>query len=175
MARPGLSPVRHRFPRTVAFGTAVAATLHLADGCPYGPVLLLVAVGCFAAVVAGRRVAAWSAVAPVRAGHLLVAHWLYRWLPPGTDGAAPCGQELVVTAWAVATAAASEPGRVRREQLVHGRAERAAAERRRTGEERLRIATTHVSRTMVELGARGRAQLVVPGYESGPVRPGRLG
>ncbi|SCF72000.1 regulatory protein, luxR family [Streptomyces sp. Cmuel-A718b] len=36
-------------------------------------------------------------------------------------------------------------------------------------------AKTHVSRTMVKLGARDRAQAVVLAYESGPVRPGRLG
>jgi DNA-binding NarL/FixJ family response regulator len=34
-------------------------------------------------------------------------------------------------------------------------------------------AKTHVSRTMVKLGARDRAQLVVFAYESGLVRPGR--
>ncbi|WP_033220819.1 response regulator [Kitasatospora phosalacinea] len=34
---------------------------------------------------------------------------------------------------------------------------------------------THVSRTMVKLGARDRAQLVVLAYESGLVRPGWLG
>ncbi len=36
-------------------------------------------------------------------------------------------------------------------------------------------AKTHVSRTMVKLGARGRAQLVVLAYEYGLVRPGWLG
>jgi len=36
-------------------------------------------------------------------------------------------------------------------------------------------AKTHVSRTMVELGVRDRAQLVVLAYESGLVRPGWLG
>ncbi|KAB8160235.1 response regulator [Streptomyces sp. 3MP-14] len=36
-------------------------------------------------------------------------------------------------------------------------------------------AKTHVSRTMVKLGARDRAQLVVAAYESGLVRPGWLG
>ncbi|MFI8996655.1 sensor histidine kinase [Streptomyces sp. NPDC053542] len=132
--------LRHRFPRVVAFGTAIAALLYLGGGYPYGPVFLPVAVGCFAAVVAGRRVAAWSAVGLLWAGHLLVAHWLYRWLPPAADGAAPWGQELIVAGWAVAIVAASELGRVRREQLAHARAERAAAERRRADEERLRIA-----------------------------------
>jgi len=36
-------------------------------------------------------------------------------------------------------------------------------------------AKTHVSRTMIKLGARDRAQLVVMAYESGLVRPGWLG
>ncbi|WP_405014204.1 response regulator [Kitasatospora sp. NBC_01539] len=36
-------------------------------------------------------------------------------------------------------------------------------------------AKTHVSRAMVKLGARDRAQLVVTAYESGLVRPGWLG
>ena len=35
-------------------------------------------------------------------------------------------------------------------------------------------AKTHVSRAMVKLGARDRAQLVVVAYESGLVRPGWL-
>jgi DNA-binding NarL/FixJ family response regulator len=35
-------------------------------------------------------------------------------------------------------------------------------------------AKTHVSRTMVKLGARDRAQLVVFAYESGLVKPGWL-
>ncbi len=33
-------------------------------------------------------------------------------------------------------------------------------------------AKTHVSRTMVKLGARDRAQLVVTAYQTGLVRPG---
>ena len=36
-------------------------------------------------------------------------------------------------------------------------------------------AKTHVSRTMVKLGARDRAQLVVTAYEAGLIRPGWLG
>ena len=36
-------------------------------------------------------------------------------------------------------------------------------------------AKTHVSRAMVKLGVRDRAQLVVIGYESGLVRPGWTG
>ena len=36
-------------------------------------------------------------------------------------------------------------------------------------------AKTHVSRAMIKLGVRDRAQLVVIGYESGLVRPGWMG
>ncbi|MGW2595430.1 sensor histidine kinase [Streptomyces sp. NPDC001515] len=131
---------RHRHPVAVVFGTSAAATVYLGAGYPYGPVFLAVAVGCFSAVVAGHRRAAWSAVAMVWAGHILVGHWLYRRLPPAGDAATPWGQEVGVAAWVVAIVAAAEFVRVRREQWAAQRAERARAERRRADEERLRIA-----------------------------------
>ncbi|MFJ6015412.1 sensor histidine kinase [Streptomyces sp. NPDC092952] len=132
--------LRHRYPVAAAYGSAVAATAYLAAGYPYGPVFLAVAVGCFGAVVAGHRRAAWAAVGLVWLGHVLVAHWLYRWLPPAGDRAAGWGQELGITAWVLALAAAAEFVRVRREQGADRRAERQAAERRRADEERLRMA-----------------------------------
>ncbi|QIK09919.1 sensor histidine kinase [Streptomyces sp. ID38640] len=131
---------RHRYPRTVAVGTATAGAAYLAAGYPYGPVFLVLALGAFAAVVAGHRKVAWWALGGVWASHVVVAHWLYRWLPPPHDGPAPWGQELFVIAWVVAVVALSELVRVRREQLAKAQAERAAAERRRADEERLRIA-----------------------------------
>ncbi|MEU1348586.1 sensor histidine kinase [Streptomyces sp. NPDC005795] len=131
---------RHRHPVVAVFGASAAATVYLGAGYPYGPVFLAVAVGCFSAVVAGHRRAAWSAVAMVWVGHLVVAHWLYRWLPPDDDAAPPWGQELGVAAWVVAIVAAAEFVRVRREQWAAQRAERAVAERRRADEERLRMA-----------------------------------
>jgi hypothetical protein len=82
-------------------------------------------------VVAGHRRAAWCAVGPLWAAHLLIAHWLYAYLPPPGDEAAPWGREVFVTAWVVAIVAASELVRVRREARARERAERAAAERRR--------------------------------------------
>ncbi|MFE1771959.1 sensor histidine kinase [Streptomyces sp. NPDC059008] len=131
---------RHRCPRTVALGTAATSAAYLAAGYPYGPVFLPLALGAFAAIVAGHRKVAWCALGGVWVTHLLVAHWLYRVLPPPHDGPAPWGQELFVTAWAVAVVALSELVRVRRQQIAEARAERAAAERRRADEERLRIA-----------------------------------
>ncbi|MGW9028766.1 sensor histidine kinase [Streptomyces sp. NPDC055722] len=131
---------RQRYPVPVAFVTAAAATVYLGAGYPYGPVFLTVAVGCFSALVAGRRKAAWAAVGMFWAGHVLVSHWLYRWLPPAGDSATSWGGELVIAAWVAAIVAVAELVRVRREQWARERAERAQAARRRADEERLRIA-----------------------------------
>ncbi|MFD8565350.1 sensor histidine kinase [Streptomyces sp. NPDC059639] len=131
---------RQRHPVAVAYGTALCATVYLAAGYPYGPVFLPVALGCFSAIVAGRRSAAWGAVALFWAGHMVVGHWLYRYLPPTGDGPAPWGQEAIVAAWVLAVVAVAELVRVRREQWAQARAERERAARRRADEERLRIA-----------------------------------
>ncbi|MDX2880125.1 sensor histidine kinase, partial [Streptomyces ipomoeae] len=136
----GLLLWRQRYPVFVAFGTAAAAMVYLGAGYPYGPVFFTVALGCFSAIVSGHRKAAWAAVGMLWAGHVLVAHWLYRWLPPSGDDAVDWGQEVPVAAWIVAILAVSELVRVRREQWARERAERAQAARRRADEERLRIA-----------------------------------
>ncbi|MFC5633324.1 sensor histidine kinase [Streptomyces bullii] len=136
----GLLLWRQRYPVLVAFGTAAAAMVYLGAGYPYGPVFLTVALACFSAIVAGHRRAAWAAVGVLWAGHALVAHWLFRWLPPPGDEAASWGEELVIATWVVAIMALSELARARREQWARERAERAQAARRRADEERLRIA-----------------------------------
>jgi signal transduction histidine kinase len=131
---------RKRHPVPVVFGTVAAVLLYLGAGYPYGPLFLVVAVACFNAVVSGHRRAAWTAVGTLWAGHMLLAHLLYRWLPPSGDRAASWNQELVTAAWAVALVAVSELARARHEQWARERAERAQAARRRADEERLRIA-----------------------------------
>ncbi|MFG3346251.1 sensor histidine kinase [Streptomyces sp. NPDC048018] len=138
----GAAPLllRHRHPVPVVFAVTAVTWAFLAAGYPYGPVFVLVAVACFAAVVQGHRRAAWWALGLLWAGHLVLAHWLYRYLPPDGDAAAPWGQEIPVAGFVVAILAASELVRVRREQWAGERAERAAAERRRADEERLRMA-----------------------------------
>lgn len=136
----GLLLWRKRYPVLVAFGTAAAATVYLGAGYVYGPVFLTVVVACFSAVVTGHRRAAWGAVGMLWAGHVLVAHWLYRWLPPSGDSAVSWAQEAVIAAWVAAIMAMAELARTRREQWARERAERAQAARRRADEERLRIA-----------------------------------
>ena len=137
---PALLPLRHRYPRSVAFGTAAVAAGYLAGGYPYGPVFLSVAVGCFAALLAGHRWAAWGAVALLWAAHLGVGHWLYRWLPPAGDQATGWAAEFGVAAWAAAVLSVAELVRLRREEWARRREEEAAERRRRADEERLRIA-----------------------------------
>ncbi|NUK96846.1 sensor histidine kinase [Streptomyces lunaelactis] len=140
LAGPALLLLRNRRPVVSVFGVSAVALVYIGAGYPYGPVFITVAVGAFAAVVSGHRRAAWWAVGGLWLGHLLIAHWLYEYLPPGKDAAAPWGQELVIAAWVVAILAASELVRVRREVWARERVERAAAEKRRADEERLRIA-----------------------------------
>ncbi|WP_408645951.1 sensor histidine kinase [Streptomyces odonnellii] len=140
LAGPALLLFRHRRPVVAVFGVSAIALVYFAAGYPYGPIFLTVGVACYAAIAAGHRRAAWWAVGSLWLGHLLIAHWLYRWLPPPHDRAAPWGQELVIAAFVVALCAASELVRVRREQWAREGAERRAAEKRRQDEERLRIA-----------------------------------
>ncbi|MFK4274107.1 sensor histidine kinase, partial [Streptomyces milbemycinicus] len=140
LAGPVLLLARHRRPGAVVVGTAVVTVVYLAAGYPYGPVFVSVVLACVAAVAAGRRVAAWSALGLLWGSHLLMGHWLYHRLPPDGDGPVGWGPEVVVAAWAVAIVAGSELVRVRREQWARERAEREAAARRRADEERLRIA-----------------------------------
>ncbi|MDX3358199.1 sensor histidine kinase [Streptomyces jietaisiensis] len=131
---------RRRHPVAVVFTTAAVVMVYLGAGYPYGPVFLTVALACFGAVVTGHRRAAWAAAAMLWAGHVVLAHWLYRLLPPTGDSAAPWGQEAVVAAWVATVVAVSELAGVRREQWARERAERAQAARRRADEERLRMA-----------------------------------
>ncbi|PGH51451.1 sensor histidine kinase [Streptomyces sp. Ru87] len=140
LAGPALLLLRRRYPRITVYGTCAAAMLYFGVGHPYGPIVISVAIAFLAAVVAGHRRAAWAAAGLLWAGHLLIGHWLYRWLPPAGDTAMSWGPEWGVAAWVAAVAAAAELVRVRREAVAREWAARRQAERRRADEERLRIA-----------------------------------
>jgi len=131
---------RQRYPVLVVCSTAAAALVYFSSGYPYGPIFLTIALACFSAVVAGHRRVAWGALGTLWTVHLLVGHWLYRWLPPKGDPVSSWGEEVALAAWTVAILAVSELVRVRREQWDRDRAERRQAARRRADEERLRIA-----------------------------------
>lgn len=131
---------RQRYPVAVVFGTSATALVYFSAGYPYGPIFLTVALACFSAIVAGQRWAAWTALGTLWVVHLLVGHWLYRWLPPKGDPVSSWGEEVAIAAWMIAILAVSELARVRREQWDRDRAERRQAAKRRADEERLRIA-----------------------------------
>ncbi|MFF8289313.1 sensor histidine kinase [Streptomyces sp. NPDC016309] len=140
LAGPAMLLLRRRYPVTVLYGVTATTLVYVGAGYPYGPALLTVAVAVFTAVLAGHRHAAWWALGLLWSGHLLIAHWLYRYLPPGGDAAASWGQELPLTASVVALVTLSELARERRAHRARRRAEREAAEKRRADEERMRIA-----------------------------------
>ncbi len=140
LAGPALLVCRHRLPATAVYGTVAVILVYLGAGYPYGPVFLSFLVAFCSAVVRGRRRAAWGAGVLLYAGHLVISHWLYRWLPPSGDGGAGWLPEWGVAAWLLAFGAAVELIRARRESFERGRRERAEAERHRADEERLRIA-----------------------------------
>jgi signal transduction histidine kinase len=137
---PLLLVLRYRCPRTVALGTAAVTVAYIGAGYPYGPVFVSVVVASFAAVVAGRRHAAWGALGLVWAGHLIIRHVLYGSLPPASDSPPGWESELFLAAWVAAVLAGAELARTRREEWVRRAAEQEEAERRRVDEERLRIA-----------------------------------
>ncbi|MGW6457232.1 sensor histidine kinase [Streptomyces sp. NPDC055078] len=132
--------LRGRWPVAALAGTVAATLVYVGAGYPYGPVFLPMIVAAFAAVVSGHRRAAWWIVGGFWVGHVLLGHWLYRYLPPPGDSGQPWGQELIIAAWVTAVLAASELVRVRRQEWVRQRTERAVAAKRRADEERLRIA-----------------------------------
>ncbi|MQY11712.1 Sensor histidine kinase LiaS [Streptomyces sp. RB5] len=132
--------LRYRRPRLVVAGTSAAMLLYLALGYAYGPVFASVAVAAFAAVSVGERRVVWWTLGVLMGGHLLMGHWLYRWLPPAGDGPANWGQALFAAAWITAVVAGGELARTRREQWARAAAELRETRRRRADEERLRIA-----------------------------------
>jgi signal transduction histidine kinase len=131
------SPLALLFLRRTTVGVlwfVVAATLaYLVRGYPYGPVMISVVVAVFAAVLAGHRAAAWSAVGLLYVGHLA--------LGGGVRGdARSWGEALGVGAWALLILVSSEFARVRRDRAGAARAARMESQRRQANEERLRIA-----------------------------------
>ncbi|THA23499.1 sensor histidine kinase [Streptomyces sp. RKND-216] len=140
LAGPALLLLRLRLPRFTVYAVAGVCLVYLAAGYPYGPVFLSVVVAAFSAVVSGRRVAAWTALGALWAGHLAAGLWLHPWLPPEGGSGTPLLQALVIGAWLAVVVPVAELARVRREQWAREREERVRAEERRADEERLRIA-----------------------------------
>ncbi|MGW3245734.1 sensor histidine kinase [Streptomyces sp. NPDC001070] len=140
LAGPVLLLWRTRAPVLVAAAVSAVTLTYVAAGYPYGPVFLSLIAAYFTAVAGGRRRAVLIIAAMLYTAYLLITMWLYRWLPPAGDKGASWAQVSGAAAWLLAILAVAELWRLRREQFVRDRRERAEAERRRADEERLRIA-----------------------------------
>ena len=120
-------------PTLLVAGTVAATATYLALGYPYGPVFASLAVVMLLSVVRGRRALAWAAAGTVLAveigATLLLRPASWSW--PAVLG---------MLAWTTVLLAVAEVARGRRERAVTQREARREADRRRRGEERLRIA-----------------------------------
>ncbi|HSJ51605.1 MAG TPA: sensor histidine kinase [Actinomycetota bacterium] len=126
--------VRDRYP-AAAYGVAFATTLvYDSSGYPGGPIYLALLVALFEAVLRGRRLVAWTG--------LLAGFLAFPWLPYVLGNEARPDPVAVVglAAWLLVLGGAAELLRMRRDRAADAARSAAEAERRRAGEERLRIA-----------------------------------
>jgi len=122
-----------RWHRAVAAWVAAVTVAYLAVGYPYGPVFASVAVVLVVSVVRDHRAVAWLVAGTVLLGETLSTILLR----PGTwSWNAAAG----MLAWTLVLLAVGEAAKGRRDRVLSQRDARREAERRRAGEERLRIA-----------------------------------
>jgi signal transduction histidine kinase len=134
LAGPAALLGRHRQPGVVMFLVTGVTLLYLTLGYPYGPVLLSFVVAVFTAVNEGHRLAAWVSGAALYAGHFGLGYLVGR--PPPLTPAVLIG----VAAWTLLLLVVAEVVRIRRERMLEAERTHAEEDRRRAGEERLRIA-----------------------------------
>jgi signal transduction histidine kinase len=125
---------RRRFPVAVLWFALGSTLTYLLLDYPRGPIFLALIIALVSAVMSGHRIAAVAS--------LVVGYFSFTWLPSvvGSDPSPTWGSALALAAWLLVLFTVSEIARSRREraaELAHIRAEE---EKRRAGEERLRIA-----------------------------------
>jgi signal transduction histidine kinase len=126
--------LRRRYPRPVLAFTFLVAMVYVVRNYPEGPNYASLIVAFMTAVIAGRRLAAGTAV---------LAGWaMYLWLPAalGHTGLPTVLAALSIAAWLLVLFAAAEAIRARRQRAVQARQAREQEARRKADEERLRIA-----------------------------------
>jgi signal transduction histidine kinase len=125
---------RRRWPLVTLLVVAAATVLFYALGYPYGPAWLALLVALWTAVTGGLRLAAWVTAAAAVAGFVALT---------ALFGRAPVPSPTLVAAhlgWLVVALVVAEAVRIRRERVQEAARTRAEEDRRRAGEERLRIA-----------------------------------
>jgi signal transduction histidine kinase len=144
---------RRWYPVAALIGTAAPIWVYLALHFSGGPVFLAMIGALVTAILAGRRVAAWVAVA--------IGYPLFVWGAPWAGGfPMPSVAEAAgIAAWLIALAVVVELARTRRERAVEFRRTRAEEARRLAGEQRMAIARElhdvlahHISLISVQAG-----------------------
>jgi signal transduction histidine kinase len=125
--------VRRRYPVAVLAVVLTVTLVYAVIGYPSGPVFLSLVIAFTTVVVAGHRSVGVATV---------VAGWgMFLWLPSATGGTVPsAGAAVGLAAWLAVLLAGAELVRGRRERGAALRMGREQEARRRTEEERLRIA-----------------------------------
>jgi signal transduction histidine kinase len=126
---------RDRRPVLAAAAAVAAADVFIGLGYPYGPIFVSVVVALVAAVLAGRRRATWVVTAVGFVGFVVAEA-----VDPRRVGPMPWLHLLVVAAVLAAVLAVAEAVRTGREQTAERQLAAEEDQRRRAGEQRLRIA-----------------------------------
>jgi signal transduction histidine kinase len=125
---------RRRWPLPTLLVIAAVTVLYFALGYPFGPAWLALLVAFWTAVTGGQRLAAWLTAGVATPVFVALTALFARTPVPSLEGL------VAHLGWLVVVLAAAEVVRVRRERMLEAARTRAEEDRRRVGEERLRIA-----------------------------------
>jgi signal transduction histidine kinase len=151
---------RRRWPLATLLAVAAVTVLYFALGYPFGPAWLALLVAFWTAVTGGQRLAAWLTAAAAIPAYVALTALFARTPEPSPVGL------VAHLGWLLVVLAAAEVMRIRRERLLEAARTRAAEDRRRAGEERLRIARElhdvlahNISLINVQAGVQARTAL----------------
>jgi signal transduction histidine kinase len=125
---------RRRWPLATLLVVAAATVAFYALGYPFGPAWLALIVAFWTAVTSGLRLAAWLTAAMAIPAFVALTALLDRTPVPSAGGV------VAHLGWLLVVLVAAEVVRARRERVLEAARTRAEEDRRRAGEERLRIA-----------------------------------
>ncbi|MGH8993030.1 MAG: sensor histidine kinase [Acidimicrobiia bacterium] len=136
LAGPAALAVRDRWPLVSVAVALATANLFIALGYPYGPIFVSVVVALFSAVQAGHRRPTWVLAGLGFAGHVVAGI-----VDPRAGPLEPVWVHVALVAgWVTVVLAVAEVVRTRRERATEAAQALEEEERRRAGEQRLRMA-----------------------------------
>ncbi len=132
---PASLAVRDRWPLVALSASVLAADVYIGLGYPYGPIFVSAAFALFAAVQAGHRRPAAVLAAIGFVGYVIAAQ-----VDPNNEDEAGLVHFALVAGWLAMLLTIAELVRVRRAQAAERHRAAEDEERRRVGEQRLRLA-----------------------------------